>query len=141
MTIRERILEALQARLAAGATARVFRSRLETIPQEQLPAFELRAFGEKIFADTLDGAQIRDLNIRVACIVADSSECDKAADVLLTFVEQQVAADETFGGLALEAVVTDIGWAFADMDFDFCGGALNVAVRYRTERGQPDRSA
>ncbi len=93
----QQILNALQTLLAAGGTAaagRVYLDRVDPLQANQLPAILIRESdsGESADVAFLDGTHRRQLEVEVACVLADSTDAPAQARSLGLAVEKLIAA-------------------------------------------------
>jgi hypothetical protein len=71
--------------------------------------------------------------------VSGNDPMDQAIDPILTYVEQQMYADETMGGLAREIKGLTIAWITPSLqpDVSLLGAVMNFKIAYYGQRGDP----
>lgn len=117
------------------------RSPAQRLGPDRLPCYVVIPGAEEITADSHE-TQLRTLTLRVLCIYSDpdvdDESLDQKVDPLTSWVESRIAADETFGGLALASAPTGIQWHIDDADADYIGAEMTIGVQYSTGRNAPD---
>lgn len=150
-SIRERILQAVVARLQQLATDAVLRElpafivhRNPTVAltREQSPALVVLAEGEAITQRANDRVT-RELTIRITALARTQLAQDGStlvvaetqADQLIAAAHAALFADVNFGGLALVLRELETEWDIEDADPVVCAIPARYAISYRTLAG------
>lgn len=145
-SIREQIAAAVIAAVSgtgAPPGLTVHRERTRPVEQEQLPAILI--YFEDDHPEPLAGQKFRaPLTERSLNLVAEirgtpagAQAPDEAIDALYVWLMQAVAADETFGGLAMGITEGPVKWFSKEADAIYAGAAVHLIVHYRTKRLDP----
>lgn len=133
-SMRTRLRTAAQAALAGLATtgARVYVSRLDPVPDAQLPALKIETNAEA--SETLDAAEslcLREMDLLVIGLAKATTGLDDVLDQIGLEVEAALAIDPTLGGLAqtVEYRGARIGFT-PDLERPAAEIRLAFAVRY-----------
>lgn len=132
-SIRERLLQALVARLAPAAAtcgANLLRSPTLALPREQCPALLLFPESEAI-TDRANDRVTRELTVRLTAL-ARGDDAAEVADRLLVTAHVAWFTDITFGGLALGIKELDTEWDLEDADASACVIPARYRISYRT---------
>lgn len=125
----------------AGLT--VHRERTRPVEQDKLPAILVYFEDEEPtpLAKQEFKAPITKRHLGVVFemrVVPDSGQApDQAVDPLYLWIMQQIAVDETLGGLAMGVTEGPMKWTATEADRVFAGAALHLAIHYRTSRLDP----
>ena len=145
-SIRQQIVLAAEAAISGDgkpAGLNVKRERTRPMEKSQLPAVllyfedeEPEPLAKQKFSAPLTE---RCVNIVAEIRVVPSSgqETDEAIDDLYVWVMQAMAADETFGGLAMGIIEGPVKWFSKEADVIYAGAAVHLSVHYRTKRLDP----
>lgn len=152
VSIRELSLRAVAAALAASgtpATGGVFRSRMDTIEQTELPCFDISPGEEKVadpgeYGDT--GSVTRTLPVHVRSIIDASAQStqtapdDSALDPFYVFVIQQLTGGSAnLGGAVLGISERGGPVVFQPAGRDLIGLEQVFDLTFATKRGDPTR--
>lgn len=129
-----------------GSDIPVYRTRLDKLPQDELPAFNVTIETDKEVDLSTDSIE-HELLINLDCISASDEETeddktpprsiDEVADPLTVWAEQRAMLDETMGGHGARCDWTESHWTNIPQDLDITGVRLRFKVMYFTERGDP----
>jgi hypothetical protein len=145
-SIREQILVALQAALAAGggpAGLTVHRERTRPIEIDSLPAIvpyaedeQPKTLGGEVYRAPLTERQ---LSIGVQCRAKGTASVspDTALDPILVWAMKTVLANETFGGLANGVEENRTVWSSREGDDPIAAATVHFTIKYRTSRLDP----
>jgi len=131
-SIRSQIMAAINTALnAGGAPCTFFRCRQDEFQLAELPA------GNFFPTDQTDQIDAKEtdctLTIEVAAVVASAQDpVDDAADALLVWIEHQIMADETLGGLAVYIEPRGVKWFMEQKGAEQCGAIRTFDIHFRT---------
>jgi len=145
-TIREQIADAVIAGFSgtgAPIGLTVHRERTRPVEQDQLPA--VLVYFEDDTPETLDKQKFKaPLTERCLNLVAEirampttDQAPDEAIDAVYIWLMQTIAADESFGGLAMGVTEGPVKWFSKEADMIYAGAAVHLSVHYRTKRLDP----
>jgi hypothetical protein len=144
-SIRDQIITNLCTAIAGagGPGAATVRSLATALNgKTQLPVFAVTPKQERKEC-VGDGTEQRSLTVRIVCVFGDpdlDGFVDQKLDPYLTWVEQRIQADQTFGGLATQSYVSEILWSIEASDQDYVGGEMSAEIMYFTAEGDPTTS-
>lgn len=140
--IRDAIITALTGLSTTGSN--VFRSRIYPLESNKMPGLCVFSKSEDVTFDTLTRPRSinRVLEIGVEAYVKATSNYDNTLDTIAVEVEEAIASDVTFSGLAKDTQVTSF-------EADFSGegeqpvaiGRFTVEVIYRTLENDVETAA
>ncbi len=144
LSVRERLLQALVARLAPVAQtlgATVHRSPTTALPPEQCPALLVFAESDGIVERSNDRTT-RELTVRIVALSSapfastpldeTSNPAETEADRLLVAAHAALFTDVNFAGLALGLKELDVQWELDEAEVSVCALPARYCISYRT---------
>jgi hypothetical protein len=142
-SLRDQIVTAFcDALKSEGTPCPIFRSLTQPLHRDDsIPGIVVTPATEAIAVGARQN-QLRTLTLKVVCVWGspdtDDETIDQKVEALTSWVESAIRADETFGGLALLAVVKQIAWHVEAIDEDYIGAEMMVEILYCTARNAPN---
>ena len=139
-SIREQIVTAFVDALKLGTNrpGPVYRSRAEPLSaRDQLPAFAVYLIEEDC-SDQGSTIILRQLTLRVECLVAGLPPQDAALDPLLTYAVKTVFADANLAARLFHLEEKHTDWSFQSSYEGVAGASLDFLVTFATTRGNPE---
>lgn len=132
LSIRSQIMSAVATALnAVGTPCKFWRCRQSEFQAAELPAGNFFPTDQTDQIDAKEDEAV--LTLEVAGVVsAVSDPVDEAADALLVWIDQQLEADGTWGGLAVYTELRGIKWFMEQKGADLCGAIRTVDIHFRT---------
>lgn len=132
MSAREQIITAVVAALntspSVGAT--VYRSRVTPIARGESPAIVVEPVAD--VPDYVLHPYISwKLGLRISVITRNEVP-DQAADPIISKIHEKMSADLTFGGLAYDCQIANVGWEIVESDMPTGVISLDYFIWYRT---------
>lgn len=136
-SVREQIVTAFVDALKIGANrpGPIFRSRAESLSaRDELPAFVVYPVEENC-EDAGSTVAMRELTVRVECLVAGMPPQDAALDPLLIYAVKTVFADGNLASRLFHLQEKRTAWSFEKSYEGVAAAELDFLVTYATTRG------
>ena len=134
-SVREAILAKLKTVLLAApqtpAATHVYRSRLEALAGDMLPAIIVRPGQHDIPNEDTNGKVNRQFDFELL-VLMEGEVPDSLADPTVVSAHAKIMADRTLGGLALDVAEGPTSWRFDQAEKDCVEVSMLYSVRYRT---------
>jgi len=131
-SIRTQIIAAIKTALnAPGAPCKFWRCRQAEFQADELPAGNFFPIDENDQIDAGENEAV--LNLEVASVIAAADDpVDEAIEPMIAWMDQQLQADGTWGGLAVYTELKSLKWFFAQKGAEQCGAIRAVDIHFRT---------
>ncbi len=138
-TIWTQAITAYLARLnTTGSPASIWRTRFESISDEQAPALNVYAAEVRITYDGAHDCASIEHESTVRGYVAATDQVDLAADPLIVWAWQQLGADPTLGGIVTDSRIEKIQFGYLDKsETDKVCVDITITLNVEVDRGDP----
>lgn len=127
-TILARVVTTLAGTTLVGS--RIYRSRVEPLARNEMPAIVVEPSGEQAEQDTI-GTLLWTLTIRVAVIVRGVVP-DQLADPILLDAHAKLMADTTLNGLVVDILPASVSFEMIEADQPSGVVSADYQIKYRT---------
>ena len=128
---REQILAKIASVLSGNQQIGVYRSRVEALSRDDLPAIVIRPDTETIDNTSL-GIAVRLLEIELM-VHARGEIPDQAADSIVAWMHATLMADQTLGGLCGRVIERETKYEFVDADYPAVQISVKYEIKYHTK--------
>lgn len=127
-TILARVVSTLAGTTQVGS--RIYRSRVEPLARNEMPAIVVEPSGEQAEQDTV-GTLLWTLTIRVAVIVRGVVP-DQLADPIVVDAHSKLMADTTLNGLVVDILPASMAFEMIEADQPSGVVSADYVIKYRT---------
>ena len=143
--VRKQVRDWLKAHLVGSAEAEDRVEVRRALPTEKnlRPTLLIAVQNEQSQDDGQGGSQQRAIAVRITAVAkGDAEATEDTLDALGVFVERQIAADPTLGGIAATFEYQSTEFAFAsEAERTLCAAALTFVILVYTDRIDPEHAA